>query len=255
MLYNEANEERCQEYITCMERNLNIHLSNNIHVFFDTSGNSANNKLLKYLKSKPVTITYIKGRASFDNFRKLAHEQYTETAIIISNADIYFNETLAILEKYDLSNIFIALTRWDLKKDNSESLFYATWDAAKQQYICLNGQCFSQDTWIFKTPLPKFKDNSMKLGMLHFDPRLAYQAKQAGLEVINPCLTIKCHHLHLSEIRHYQLLHPAGPMLSTPIGKLTKSLVVLSDFYNKKFNLPFLGLSFEVLRVSEDLEN
>lgn len=249
MLYNETHEERCQEFITCMEVNLKHPSIKNIHVFFDTINNSDPNKLLDYLKSKPVSITYINGRASFEDFWKLADKRYNDTAIIISNADIYFDNTLTMLEKYDLSHMFIALTRWDINEIKSESLAYATWDAAKKQFIPFTGRSFSQDTWIFKTPLPKFKDPSMKLGMLHFDPRLAYQARQAGLQVINPCLNIKCHHLHLSGIRHYQMTRPEGPTYFIPFSTLTlnKSLKYVTDFYVKEFNLPLLGLPFEIL--------
>jgi hypothetical protein len=249
MLYNEQNNERRQEFITCMEHNLCHPSINHIHVFFDTNGNAANNKLLEYLKTKAISITYIKGRATFDDFYGLAQRQYPDSAIILSNADIYFDETLTLLEKYDLSNTFIALTRWDVNKDKAESLAYSSWNTAIQQFVPFSGKSYSQDTWIFKIPLPKFQDGSMQLGMLHFDPRIAYQAKLAGLDVINPCLSIKCHHLHMSKIRHYPWTRPQSPMLNLPFSHLDETDLVklLHKLYTQKLRLPLHRLPFEEL--------
>lgn len=220
MLYNETNSERQQEYITCMESNLHHQSIEHIHVFFDTTGNSVNNKVLAYIQSKQISITFIKGRVAFGELCKTINDMYKNKPIIISNADIYFDETLMILENFDLTNNFLALTRWDIHKDKTESLAFAKWDPIKQKYIPFGGQSYSQDTWIFKSPLLKFKDTSMQLGTLHFDPRLAYQANQAGLQVINPCLTIKCHHLHLSNVRHYHWTKPEHPHLTLPFISL-----------------------------------
>lgn len=247
MLYNETNEDRLQEYITCMERNLKHPSINHVHVFFDTKGNSTDNKLLEYLKSKPVSLTFITGRATFEQFWKLAHEQYPETAILISNADIYFDETLTLLERYDLSNKFIALTRWDVNKDSTESLAYAKWNPGIEQYVPLSGKSYSQDAWIFKTPIVKFDDTSMELGILHFDPRLAYQADKAGLQVINPCFSIKCHHLHLSRIRHYHWINPKYPHLNLPVSYLTDSLDIQEASQTQNSNLTVQDLPLNEL--------
>jgi hypothetical protein len=67
------------------------------------------------------------------------------------------------------------------------------------------GGCLSTDVWIFKNPLKKFEHDDIKLGLPWCDPCIVYQAHQAGLTVINPCLTIKCYHLHQSTIRHWKM--------------------------------------------------
>jgi hypothetical protein len=120
--------------------------------------------------------------------------------VIISNGDIFFNHTLLLLERYDLTNKFLALTRWNVLKGGKLKIFKqykpdgTFWKEASET---------SQDAWIFQTPLREFKNSAIKIGTPQCDSLIAYQAAQAGLQVINPCLTIQACHLHRSGIRNY----------------------------------------------------
>ncbi len=198
-LYNETHTERRQEYITCLERNLQHPAIEHIHVVYDTSNDGAHNELLEYLKQQPVSISYINDRPTFGYCFELASEQYPNRGILLSNADIFFNKTLFLLENYDLTNKFLALTRWDVKEDGRLEIF--------KQYD-KNGEFdpisyLSQDVWIFMTPLKKFINPNFQLGTWACDGYIACQAYLSDLHVINPCLSIQCCHLHLSKIRHW----------------------------------------------------
>lgn len=194
-LYNEKNEQRAAEFITCMENNLRNSSIDTIHVLYDTAKDDAHGSvILDYLKSRNITISYIQERATYGDFFKLANEMYPHCKIIVSNADIFFNETLTALEPYDLGNKFLTLTRWNVSRDGILVAFDPT------------GGC--QDTWIFQTPLSKFKNDAIKIGILGCEHAIAYQAKQSGLELFNPSLSIQCCHLHLSEIRNYARTTP-----------------------------------------------
>src|SRR6185312_9253148 len=115
--------------------------------------------------------------------------------------DIYFNETLDLLRDYDLENKFLALTRWDVQKDGS-----------LKPFIKSTGESFdgSQDVWIFKTPIKRFNNARMQLGTTWCDGKIAYQAKKEGLIVLNPCKSIQCCHLHLSNVRNYKVTKKPG---------------------------------------------
>lgn len=199
-LFNEINPERAQEYITCLEKNLVHPMICKIHVVYDVSHDDAENKILKFLKSKDVEIHYINSRATFGDCFKLANSLYPNQKIIVSNADIYFNDTLNLLESYDLSNKFLALTRWNVERDGSLNLF---WLHDREGNFRRSYEEYSQDVWIFSTPLRHFKDD-IGIGSWRCDSLLAYQANASGLKVLNPCLTIQCCHLHFSKIRHYK---------------------------------------------------
>lgn len=187
-LYNETNEIRCLEYITCIEKNLKHPLIDTIHVIYETTKDkAAGNKLLDYLKSKNIKITYTPERPSYGVFFELANKEYPHCKVIVSNADIFFNETLNNLALYDLRNNFLALTRWDVTQDGSLT------------ECSPRGTC--QDTWIFQTPLPIFENTTIKLGTWGCEHAIAYQAQKSGLFIANPSRSIQCCHLHLSAYR------------------------------------------------------
>lgn len=206
-LYNEKNEARIAEYITCMEKNLAHPLIDTIHVLYDFSNDTEENSVLNFLLSKPVTIHYIYGRSTYDQCFELVNLLHPDRRIIISNADIYFNKTLNLLDSYDLRGKFLALTRWDIQTDGSLKIF--TWPGDQPH----SG---SQDTWIFRAPIRSFEDKTIAIGVPHCDIRLSYQANKSGLIVRNPCLSIQCCHLHLSGIRNYVWLNAPQEIMMVP---------------------------------------
>jgi hypothetical protein len=189
-LYNEKNKYRAQEFKTCLEKNLQNPSIDTIHVLYDIAKDDGHESdMLSYLKSQNIKISYITERASFGDFFKLANREYPHHRIIVSNADIFFNETLSLLEPCDLHDKFLALTRWDVTSNNDLIEFYPLG--------------YSQDVWIFQTPLRPFENDTIKMGILGCDPAIAYQAQHSGLIVSNPSLSIQCCHLHRSQIRNY----------------------------------------------------
>jgi hypothetical protein len=170
--------------------------------------------ILDYLKSKKIKLSYISGRTTYGDFFKIANKEYPNCKIIVSNADIFFNETLSLLETCDLSDKFLALTRWNVQADGTLT-----------EYVRAGN---SQDVWIFQTPLPKFENDAIKIGLLGCEYPIAYQAKKAGLKLFNPSFSIICCHLHLSKIRNYSGTHPYKKMGNiTAIPKCT-----ISELFN-----------------------
>lgn len=198
-LYREKNEVRQKEYITCLEKNLNHPRIKHIHILYDMSKDlKLEGSLLRYIKSQHVSIDYIKRRQTFSDFFRLANAKYSGEKIIIANADIYFNETLFLLDDYDLTNKFIALTRWEDLNGKIE---------LHRIYNPELWLSHSQDVWIFLTPI-SIKKAYIPIGTIGCDPYIARQAEESGLEVIDPCLSIQCCHLHTSGIRNYDQNQP-----------------------------------------------
>lgn len=200
VLYNETNEQRRNEFITCFEQNKKHEAIKQIHVIYDTSKDDPQNLLLTYLKHQKCAVSYISGRPTFGYCFELANKQYPDQVVIVSNADIFFNKTLNKLEGYDLANKFLAVTRWNVLENGQLEIFKqfkadSSFDEPMSQ--------LSMDAWIFKTPLKAFVNPEFQLGTWACDGYIAYQAYISGLDVINPCLSIQCCHLHLSKIRHW----------------------------------------------------
>jgi len=190
MLYNEINQERITEYITCLEKNIENPIIDCIHIIYDTSSDQLTNThpLKEYIQEKKNIITYTDERPGYGFFFWLANNHYPNKKIIIANADIYFNESLYFLQNYDLTNQFIILTRWNVIPDGSLTLYRSR---------------YSQDAWIFKSPLAQLEQCNICPGRVACDSQIAYFAICKGLTVSNPCLTIQACHIHNSGIRNY----------------------------------------------------
>lgn len=197
VLYNETNSKRMEEYKTCLQNNLNNPAIGSIHVIYDTAKDDGTNTLLTFLKQQPITISYVNERPSFAHCFATANSTLPIGAkVIVSNADIYFNDTLDLLENYDLGGKFLAITRKEVNADGTISYMRGTPHKGQKEA--------SQDVWIFQTPFPDFKQrDDILLGTLHCESEVAYHAQQLGLEVLNPYFSIDCLHLHLSGIRHW----------------------------------------------------
>jgi hypothetical protein len=131
-------------------------------------------------------------------------------AVIIANADIFFDDSLALLDDVSLSGRMLCLSRWD---ENSDGLL-VHFDRPD-----------SQDAWIFEAPVLHI-EAEFHLGVPGCDGRLAYEASKAGLTVCNPSRSIRAHHLHQSTIRRYtESDRLCGPLLFVPCSFLDPSPV------------------------------
>lgn len=197
-LYNETQSQRVQEYLTCMEKNLsNQHIAH-IHVIYQNVPGEKS-EILDYLVSKNISVDFVSVRPTYGSMFDLINKLYAGKKVIVSNADIYFNETLALLDNYDLTNTFLALSRWQVNADGSLTPYFTT------------PIMYSQDTWIFKAPIQKFANDAIELGTCGCDSRIAYQAFLSGMKVLNPCGSIQCCHVHSSGIRNRKPCKPMDP--------------------------------------------
>lgn len=230
VLYNETNEERIAEYIICLEKNLAHDRIGQLHVVYDVSKDDNKNIILNYLKNENIPITYVSSRATYAFCFNLANELFPNSRIILSNADIYFNETLELLDDYDLTDKFLILTRWDIEKDGSLSLHSYSPKAEKS---------YSHDSWFFSTPL-YFKDGNVLIGTPGCDGTIASQAQKNGFGLLNPCFSIQGCHLHLSGLRNYEQksAYPYTGLLPVPYDRITdpphKNLLTASELAQQK---------------------
>lgn len=204
-LYNETHPKRIQEYVTCMEKNLSNQRIAHIHVIYHYVPGEKS-AILDYLLSKNISIDFVSVRPTYGSMFDLINTYYAGKKIILSNADIYCNETLALLDNYDLTNTFLALSRWQVKPDGSLTPYFTT------------PIMYSQDTWIFKAPIKKFTNDAIEIGTCGCDSKIAYQAFLSGMKVVNPCGSIQCCHLHLSKVRNYRKCKPMDPKKDAFMG-------------------------------------
>lgn len=107
---------------------------------------------------------------------------------VISNADIYFDETVQLFEKLDYDTFF-ALSRWDIVEDGSAVHF---------------NRPDSQDVWAWRGKSKPIY-NDFNIGVPGCDNRLAHEINKAGYKIKNPSFQIKTYHLHLTNLRNYNV--------------------------------------------------
>jgi hypothetical protein len=182
--YNSNNEIRQKEINNCLINNFNNQYIKQIYLLNDSIYdlnfiNDCDNKIIQI-----VVDDNNKKRLGFDYAFSFINKNLIGEKCIVSNSDIYFDDTLELLKEYNFNKKCLALTRYDGDK--------------------LVFKSNSQDSWFFESPIDidvnKF---NFKFGHPGCDNRIAQIVHESGYTIINPCLTIKTHHLHQSGIRNW----------------------------------------------------
>lgn len=190
-----ANPERQKEIDQCLLYNLRCKDIGHVYLLIEAPME------LKILVHRKITTILIKGRPTYNVFFEIINRTAGKDEWnIISNSDIYFDETLNHLGKYGHKDC-LALTRWEVKPHCIEFL----------------NRVDSQDCWIVKGHVINVSGN-FALGTCGCDNAIAYKFFAGGYNVINPSKTLKTYHLHNSNIRTYDTNHkvPQPYKLLTP---------------------------------------
>jgi glycosyltransferase involved in cell wall biosynthesis len=186
--YLDSRPERQAELDFCLQRNLQNPLIKKVIVFLDSSLNTCQ---IESLQQSKIETIFCGRRCTYQDCLDYANKYLQGDIVIVANTDIFFDETLQLLEDYELSNKFINLLRWEVIEID-ETVIHS-------QFRVNMG---SQDTWIFRSPLKPFVAYFL-LGTPGCDNRIAFEAHTVGLQITNPALSIRSHHLHLTNIRNY----------------------------------------------------
>lgn len=140
--------------------------------------------LKRLLDNAKVRTFNVGGRTTYRVLFDYANKHLAGKIVMVSNSDIWFDETVNNLKSVDFDNLFICLSRQD------------------RLYVAKNPTMpyCSQDTWIFRTPIRGFSCDWF-LGPRGSDNKLAFEAGKAGFRLLNPCYGIRSHHLHASNYR------------------------------------------------------
>lgn len=182
--YFKSNDyQRHSEYLTCIHENLDNEHIDKIYIFIsDESKLNFTSKKIKIIKSET--------RPTYKDMFEYCNQKLKGQICIISNADIIFDDTISILKETDLSNIFVALTRWEVFCEDGEFCIAPFNNSA------------SQDVWAFKSPIQVTDEMSFHLGKPGCDNKIA-KIMSETYEVRNPGLQIVTCHFHMSGYRSY----------------------------------------------------
>jgi len=196
-LYHEPVPDRAQELALCLAHNIRNPQVAKIYVFAEDAEIYAQGRFA--LQHSKVTVINHGRRIRYMDLFDWANQNLPGVNVVIANADIYFDASLALLSSIDLHDKLLCLSRWDVHADGTAHLF---------EYA------YSQDAWIFRTPIRHIQCD-FNLGVPGCDNRLAWEAQEAGLKVVNPSRSIRIYHLHGSGLRREQP-SLSGPLLAVP---------------------------------------
>lgn len=176
--YKPESLERQKELLFCLVKNLSNEHINQI-ILFGSDLPKINNPKIKLILTQRLTFAQ-----SFQLINDRIKDQ--DDISILSNADIYFDYSLKQLPKKHFHNSVYCLSRYNIINLNLEAKFINRND--------------SQDCWIFQGKIKKV-DAHFFMGIRGSDNRLAHELDQVGYKVLNPSLSIRAFHYHLSNHR------------------------------------------------------
>lgn len=203
--FKSPNPSRDQEYIFCIKQNISNPLIEKIHVFISDES-------ILDEKSDKLNIVKLDNRPTFYDLMEYCNLNLEGQKCIISNTDIFFDQTLSHLENFNFDNKFISLTRWDIFQQNSEwfvRFYHSPWKSQtnfggtidSNQVIYTSE--FSQDSWIFSTPIKLDVRTKFLMGKPGCDNRISQVLFESGYEISNPSKLIKSYHYHQTNYRTY----------------------------------------------------
>ncbi|MEK0368720.1 MAG: hypothetical protein QQN62_03830 [Nitrosopumilus sp.] len=169
------------EFKLCFVKNINNRFIDEIVIFFENYDDSLSTLTeFDYMRNNKVKIINVDSFPNYSVLFDYANENYKGEIVIVANADIYFDETLAKVENLKFKdNMMLFLTRYGI--DNSG-----------HEFLQNTG---SFDSYIFRSPVQSFY-NGIMMGVLGCDSYLLQRAIEAGMKVYNPALSVNSYHHH-----------------------------------------------------------
>lgn len=216
------NLERYNEILYCLKQNVNNSFITNIYllnerIYTDDELGITSNKIIQI---------NIGERLKFSNVFNIINKNNIKGYNIISNTDIFFDNTLEKLLYSDLhsAKIICALIRYEFDLNNPSNT-----------HIDNIFNCGTQDTWIIHSN-NKLNDFEIKLlnfelGKYSCDSAIVYNFNKFNYKIINDPKTIKTYHFHQTNLRNYKLVNEFG----SNIDFICPANISIYDIYNTLF--------------------
>lgn len=186
--YLANHSSRQAELDFCLIQNLSNPHFEYVHVLCETRDAMKHTKLLEVEHDK-LKLSVVDKRLTYHEAFQYCNEYCHGKICILTNSDIYYDETLAKLNEITVKNQFICLSRYEHSESGRLEIFHLH-----------DGD--SQDSWIFRSPI-EIHDCQFPMGKPGCDNRIAFLAKKSGYDVFNPAMDIKSYHVHDSRHKTY----------------------------------------------------
>ena len=211
-----SNLERKKELIFCLKENININIFKKIFLVNEREYTKEELELNDSEMTNIIQIIFTNNQTQTQGQRmKYIHPfllielQKITGYIVISNSDIFFDNTLLNIRKTSLSiqKSMYALLRFEFEFNNLNKNLSLSFEDKKTQAKLFCPRPDSQDTWIFHTNFIPSKQEIIKcnfeLGQPGCDNSIAYLFDSFGYQLYNEPFIIKTYHYHTTNIRNY----------------------------------------------------
>ena len=187
------NKERYDEYYYCLQKNIENNWIEKIIILFETKDDIPEGYCDLYKNNKVRVIKIIKEnlrRISFNEIFRHANYYFKKRKIIVSNNDIYYDDTLQLVQYQTLedNNEAVCLTR--------TNVFETGWEKHSA----------SQDTFIFVAPVP-VPINDIYIGWISSDNLICGHFYNHSYNISNPTQFINAFHYHRSPCNNNEFTH------------------------------------------------
>ena len=207
------NKERQKEIDACLLYNLENKLLDEVHLLteekfdFDFLPTIFKNKIHQTVIGNRLTY-----KGAFDYYNK----NTPNTICILSNADIFTDESIELLDDINFKNTVLALTRYEFNDLNKSALLYGMEQKSGCEALYLNYSptVWSQDCWIWKMEEINIRESDFCLGTYGCDNRIVHFIMESGYNVYNPS--------QLISVSHYDrlgIVYKDGDLLKGEISK------------------------------------
>ncbi len=215
-LYDEKNQERMEEYLDCLQRNLQ-HFDA-VAIFYERSNGTMYAKVNKLLNTpglshKAVVIwVTISDRPTFDEIFNCVDFIFPRAIVVTANADIAFDATINKINPVTIRDSFFVLSRQETPECTGGR------GGMIMNHFGLPNT-WSADAWIYRTPRKVNFRAHFPVGTFHCDSFLNYHIGKSGYPLYNPCLSVNAFHIHheafnSSEFKRLELADSIAARLS-----------------------------------------
>ena len=178
----------------CLYKNLSNKHIDKIVLFVDNCefNNIFNEKLV---------VVPIQTRLSYKMWMDYADKEYSEDIKILSNSDVYFDESLSFLDQInEWENRLYVLTRKDLTKDGKIIPSTFVYNQTNTEQISSQ---YCQDAWIYKNKSRNEFDNNYNLGVWHCENIFRVNAQESGIEAYSLFNNVELIHVDWRSHKRY----------------------------------------------------
>jgi hypothetical protein len=200
--FNSINHMRNGEFLYCLHQNLGNKLINKVYLFMEKDSEL-------YFDSPKIEKVIRKKRPTYKEIFDFCNKNLKDQICIVANADIIFDDTLRYFNNIDMTNNFYALSRWEISTNDGK-----TWEIEPYESPA------SQDSWIFKTPIPTSDAMNYTMGKPGCDNKITYNMRELGYTCRNPGKKVITIHFHPTNFRTYNHRTdriPGPYLLVTPV--------------------------------------